>query len=249
MVALTNLNNDFEFVVWVLSNLFSQCKNSLCWRSTHDISSLIALAKTQCYSISAENMAKNILSIFLTPTRTWKCSSSAIESRILLWFCIVLRKSQVAWYRRRELSCINFIRNLKLAHITSARGSYSFTARNLKSCFPTWNTPVATVSKQKNAQKTVADSHRREFRVVLLEIQFPVQVESPRFSKLHQAFLLRSARFTALCISAVRHLNKLRWPNTVFTRVLADAIRRARGNCKKNKHAVDTASTLFVQCP
>ena len=41
---------------------------------------------------------------------------------------------------------------------------------------------------------------------------------------------------------------KLRWLNPVFARALADAIQRARKDCK-SKHAVDTAITLFAQCP
>ena len=38
---------------------------------------------------------------------------------------------------------------------------------------------------------------------------------------------------------------RLRWPNTVFARALADAIQRAHKDCK-NKHAVDTAIMLFL---
>ena len=41
---------------------------------------------------------------------------------------------------------------------------------------------------------------------------------------------------------------RLRWPNTVFARALADATQRAHKDCK-NKHAVDTAIILFAQCP
>ena len=40
----------------------------------------------------------------------------------------------------------------------------------------------------------------------------------------------------------------LRWPNTVFARALADAIQHVHKNCK-DKHAVDTAITLFARCP
>ena len=36
----------------------------------------------------------------------------------------------------------------------------------------------------------------------------------------------------------------LRWPNTVFARVLADVIQRVHKDCK-NKHAVDTVIILF----
>ena len=39
-----------------------------------------------------------------------------------------------------------------------------------------------------------------------------------------------------------------RWPNTVFSHALADAIQRTHKDCK-NKHAVDTAIILFAQCP
>ena len=41
---------------------------------------------------------------------------------------------------------------------------------------------------------------------------------------------------------------RLRWPNTVFARALADAIQRAHKDCK-SKHAVDAAIILFAQCP
>ena len=41
---------------------------------------------------------------------------------------------------------------------------------------------------------------------------------------------------------------RLRWPNTVFVRALADAIQRVHKDCK-NKQAVDTVIILFVQCP
>ena len=39
----------------------------------------------------------------------------------------------------------------------------------------------------------------------------------------------------------------LRWPNTVFTCALADAIQHMYKDCK-NKHAIDTAITLLAQC-
>ena len=42
-------------------------------------------------------------------------------------------------------------------------------------------------------------------------------------------------------------LSYLMWPNTVFSRALADAIQRAHEDCK-NKHAVHTAIILFAQC-
>jgi len=38
----------------------------------------------------------------------------------------------------------------------------------------------------------------------------------------------------------------LRWPNTVFARVFADAIQRARKDCK-NKLVVNEAIILFIQ--
>ena len=43
-------------------------------------------------------------------------------------------------------------------------------------------------------------------------------------------------------------IDGLRWPNTVFTRALADAIQRMHKDCK-NKHAVETVIILFAQCP
>ena len=46
---------------------------------------------------------------------------------------------------------------------------------------------------------------------------------------------------------------RLRWPNIVFARALADAIQLAHKDCKKNnnnnKHAVDSVIILFAKCP
>ena len=50
------------------------------------------------------------------------------------------------------------------------------------------------------------------------------------------------------CVSKSARENCVRPPNTVFARDLADAIQRAHKDCK-NKHAIDTAITLFAQCP
>ena len=40
----------------------------------------------------------------------------------------------------------------------------------------------------------------------------------------------------------------LRWPNTVFARALANAMQRARKDCKKEKHGFNKAVILFAQC-
>ena len=69
----------------------------------------------------------------------------------------------------------------------------------------------------------------------------------PLGTRMRSANTTRSMR----CNTAVQDRGtgrRLRWPNTVLARALADAIQRAHKDCK-NKHAVDTAIILFAQCP
>ena len=72
--VLTNPSNDFDFACCLsflnsLSNLFSQHKISLCRRNTHDVTSLVALAKTVAASQHKRRRKKYFVK-FLRPTRT-----------------------------------------------------------------------------------------------------------------------------------------------------------------------------------
>ena len=74
MTLLINLNKKISILSIEsksLSILFSQCKVSLCKRSTHDVSSFLANVGENCCSIPAQNLCHGLLTISeKTPTRT-----------------------------------------------------------------------------------------------------------------------------------------------------------------------------------
>ena len=73
-----------------------------------------------------------------------------------------------------------------------------------------------------------------------------MRLSRPVISSTCKDAILGSERPSAEAASGVRLIPfRLRWPNTVFARALADAIQRAHKDCK-NQHAVDTAIILLL---
>ena len=157
--------------------------------------SVIVLAKTVAAPQHKRSKAKKVYVKFLTPTRTWKCTRSTVQISFLYAsdFPFKIKTSSNSPNRNRKQKLVTIkhcsekltisldtreesflaktlFKSQKLMRTTCARRSYSFKARNLKSCFHPWKTHLFPLPQNKKCGQKFADSRRREFGVNSLEM-------------------------------------------------------------------------------